>query len=196
MLGKASLVEGVFYEFIALPCSKYSMPLGVYRDRSQDRFRVFKGARLLDYLSRASPSRLYLLVPRDPILFYYSLAHELEEKFIEYPTGCPSPKWSLGVWYECLPEFSHKSGHEYHYICSGGLKLLGGEPSGLYSRVYGCFVELLVAYTKHLAGIEVDPSYLGMLVKCIERAGPGRGDLWGIALGLYESLKRGHGEGF
>jgi len=60
------VIEGIYYEFIGLPCgARVSMPLGVVAgDRPV--FFVYKGSRL--YGSLFTSGTMRLLSPRDPLL--------------------------------------------------------------------------------------------------------------------------------
>jgi len=160
----------VFYELIAFPCgARYSMPLGVY-SWNPGFFRVYTSTGMAR-VYRGGP--LLLLAPRDPILFLDSLEHRLEYE-VAYASGCPLPEPGLGAWYTCLGvPIAGEAGADW-YACVNPRRI-GGEPLQAYYRAYGCFVELLVIYTKLVAGAldSVPPGLVEGLQGCVERSARG-----------------------
>ncbi|MCE4619543.1 MAG: DUF447 family protein [Desulfurococcales archaeon] len=153
-----------FHEFIAFPCNtRYSTPLGLLGGPPWF-YRVYEGARLRGMRYDC----LVLLAPRDPLLFLESLDHDLEKR-VDYEGGIPVPSREMGSWYSCNPSLAAK-GVEYDlYYCNRLNPLLLAEYNG-YVRGYGCFVELLVLYTKVLAGVaEPGEEVLEYLEGCIRR---------------------------
>lgn len=188
MHGISSLfpLEGVYYEVIAAPCgARYTMPLGVVREGSTLKFRVYREAglaKILDHRER----RLLLLLPRDPLLYVESVEHRIEKRLL-YRGDCPEPDPELGAWVECTARYLGGQGGVHLYSCDA--KRLAGEPPG-YTRLHGCIVEALVVLTKIRAGAPLPAlpggveAYLEWLSWCIKRSGRGMYD------GLADSLLR------
>lgn len=165
-------IRGVYYEFIAIPCGhRYSMPLGLFFGDSPV-FRVYAGADLYKIL-KLNVSRLLLLSPVDPLSFYYSLNHSFESSLEWGVDGCPSLNSMLGAWYSCTPRLVGESMEFDIYECSSFTYLTGAPPP--YTRVMGCFIELLILLTKARAGVLEDSflEYAKWLRWCIERASRG-----------------------
>ncbi len=182
---------GTFWyrEFIAFPCVagfKYSMPLGLvlYDDLAYG--RVYRDAGL--YKLAGKMNCMLLLSPVDPLLFYRSLRHELEDK-IQYCGPCPCPDPRLGSWYSCAPQFYPDMGDFKPLTCANLKPQVSGRYNiTAYSRVYGCLVELLVYYTRVIAGVwRRSPIVEAYLADCAIRAS--RGDRR-IAKAVSEILQR------
>jgi len=160
----------VFYELVAFPCgARYSMPLGVY-SWDPGYFRVYHGTGMARAY-RGGP--LLLLAPRDPLLFLESLEHRLEQR-VPYYSGCPFQDPRLGAWYSCLGvPLARDPGADW-YACANPRRI-AGEPPHAYTRSYGCLVELLILYTKLLAGAlsELPPGLVEGLHRCVERSARG-----------------------
>ncbi|MEB3844217.1 MAG: hypothetical protein LRS48_00880 [Desulfurococcales archaeon] len=164
-----------YREFIAFPCVsgfKYSMPLGLLLYDSLAYGRVFRGAGLYRLAGRIDG--MLLLSPDDPLLFYKSLKHELENK-IKYCGSCPCPDPRLGSWYSCTPQLYSDTGDFKPLTCTNLKPQLSGlHTITAYSRVYGCLVELLVYCTRVLAGVwGRSPSVEAYLAGCAIRASRG-----------------------
>ena len=184
--------DGVYYEFVALPCGvRYSMPLGVLMG-STPSFRVYSSVGLYRLL-RSGVEEILLLSPRDVRLFWYSIVHSLED-LLKW-NSCPEADESLGAWYSCSPILTRSYNGYDVYECRG-FRFLGGYPP-VYSRVYGCFVELLVLYTKLRAGVKLNDvgGYVEWLSWCIERSSPRNRSLLNIANMVKERIYNILGEG-
>ncbi|MCE4609229.1 MAG: hypothetical protein F7C36_02470 [Desulfurococcales archaeon] len=164
-----------YREVIAVPCrvGGYSMPLGLRVYGDQAFFKVYRETGLSRVLEQDKPMALLLLYPNDPRCFYESLNHVLEEERLE-PSECPLLD-AEGCYRVCLSPLRVFGGIDYDiYSCSlsHGFHVSDMCSSIGYSRVYGCLLELLVYYTKVMAGITGLPGYeyLEGLKWCIERA--------------------------
>jgi len=188
------VIEGIYYEFIGLPCgARASMPLGVVAG-DQPTFFVYKGSRL--YGSLSTSGTLRLLSPRDPLLFVKSLRHELEQE-LQWSEGCPAVDESLGAWYDCRYRLLSLQKEGSSYVCDG-IRYLGGL-TGPFTRTYGCLVELLVLLTKARAGVweEWFLPYAKGLTWCVERSSRGSEKYVNAALEVLRELEgiRGKAEG-
>ena len=179
------MLEGAYSELIAMPCRRYTMPLGILA-LNPPTFKAYKGTGLSRILEEA-PTQLYLLAPRDPRLYWLSIEHKLED-LIEW-TPCPRPDPGMGAWYRCTPEKAEDRGEYTLYKCTGLEHLAGSPPP--YSRAHGCLVELMILYTKLRAGVRLgDPRcYARWLEWCVTRAAPGREDLASLASKLRNLIE-------
>ena len=186
--------RGVYYEFIAFPCNdkRYSMPLGVlYGERPG--FRVFEGTGLHRILARRG-GLIYLLSPRDPMLFVESVSHSLEKR-LAWEGSCPRVDQSLGSWFSCTAIYERTSGGADFYYCRDFTSL---SPSPFaYFRAYGCLVELLVLKTKVDAGVVGRDSleYARWLYWCVKRSSPGEERYARIALSILQGIEEALREG-
>ncbi|MGC9210323.1 MAG: hypothetical protein ACP5FT_03570 [Acidilobus sp.] len=165
------VIEGVYYEFIAVPCCvRATMPVGIFMG-PRPTFYLYRGTRLADLLPERG--RLRLLSPYDPIRFLQSLRHELEAE-IDWSGGCPRPDERLGAWYECSYALASTDERGSLYSCDG-LNMIAGSHVP-YTRTYGCLVELLVLLTKARAGVweEWYLPYAEGLAWCVRRSARGQ----------------------
>lgn len=184
----AHLADGVYSELIAVPCgARYTMPLGVLGGR-RPLFRVYQGTGLYSIL-RGAARTLYLLAPRDPVAYWMSIEHTLED-LIQWK-GCPAPDPGMGAWYKCIPTLARSEAGYDVYECRGLEHVAGSPPA--YTRAHGCLVELMVVYTKLRAGVRMEGvgEYARWLEWCVTRSAPMRDDLTALASklrGLVEDL--------
>ena len=164
-----------YREVIAVPCrlGEYSMPLGLRIYEGQAFFKVYRETGLSRVLENDRPMALILLYPNDPRCFYESLKHSLEKQKLEF-SECPLLNVE-GCYRTCLSPLRVFGGTDYDiYSCSlSRVSFIDDKCSNIgYNRVYGCFLELLVYYTKVMSGIRDLPgyTYLEGLKWCIERA--------------------------
>jgi len=162
---------GWFREFIAFDChTRAAAPLGV-AGRDPGVFRLYTGTRM-QRLYRGGP--LLLLAPRDPLAFYEAVRGDAWS-LAGGAAGCPEPDTRLGSWFHCVGSLA-ATGPPYDvYLCPGGPRPMALAPWEGYTRVYGCLVELLVAATKALAGVQVPRGYAEGLAWCARRASAGDG---------------------
>lgn len=177
------LKPGVFFEFVAVIASDTTMtaPLGLYKPASSPRpiIRIFPGTRLSTHASEAY--ELCMVSPYDVAAFYDALRGVLAlHRARSLGIDCPRAE---GVVVEAVVAGRRREGE---------LVVLELEPvdtyySGLprpYTRLYGCTVELLIAWSrlKYWAS-RVRPVDCGAVAgaarqaeaaaDCISRAAPG-----------------------
>ncbi|MEB3780493.1 MAG: DUF447 family protein [Desulfurococcales archaeon] len=186
------MISGFYYEFISFPYGyRYSMPLGILWSKNPT-FKVYNNTRLYSILRDNLDNELFnllLLSPIDPKLYYFSLIHDLEKR-INYHNGeHPILDKELGAWYLCKPTFKDSRDKVDIYECKSFKHLIGSPPP--YSRAMGCFVELLVVYTKVMAGVKPPfhlKSYLEGLNWCIHRSSPNDKDLQRISINIINRI--------
>ncbi len=186
--------RGVYYEFIAFPCGgrPYSMPLGVlFGERPS--FRVFEGTGLHGILARRG-GLIYLLSPLDPLLFVESVGHSLE-RLLAWEGSCPRVEPSLGSWFSCTAVYERTSGGADFYYCREFRNL--SSSLLVYSRTYGCLVELLILKTKAEAGVIGKESleYARWLYWCVKRSSPGEEKYARVALSILQGIEKALGLG-
>ncbi len=170
------------------------MPLGIlWRDNPE--FRVYAETRLYDILNHSigdKPFKLLLLAPIDPLLYYQSLTHRLEQSIKYDKSGCPDVSQAdIGAWYLCKPVIKSRNDNASIHECIEFKHLKGVPPP--YSRSMGCFVELLVIYTKIRAGVEIPlelKPYVNGLLWCISRSSPYNRELYNISKNIVNYINK------
>jgi hypothetical protein len=143
---KELLIEGVVYEFIAIPCGyKYTMPLGL-RWGDPPIAKVYRGTGLYSILKSADVERIVLYSPANPLDFVLSITHELDK---DVTAECEPPRPYM-IKYSCWPRVRADREDYIELECPGEI----GEGIPLpYSRLYGAIIEILVIASKVGAGV-------------------------------------------
>jgi hypothetical protein len=164
---KELLVEGVVYEFIAIPCGyRYTMPLGL-RWGDPPRAKVYRGTGLYSILKSGNVERIILYAPTNPLDFALSVTHELDK---EVGLECEPPRPYI-VMYNCQPRATVDKGDYIELECPG--EIIEGTPIP-YSRLYGAIIEILVAASKVGAGV-LGGEFASNCMQCSEWAARGAG---------------------
>ena len=176
---RPGFMHGVYHEMVSVACgARYTMPLGILVGHGGPVFKLYPGAGLGRILVRGV-DRLLLIAPRDPRVFWASIEHRLEDE-LEWP--CPKPDPEVGAWYECRPRLLRVEDDGVAWYECSVFKHLAGYPP-VYTRSYGCLVELMILYTKARAGVRIDGvrDHARYLEWCVARSSPWNKDLVNLA---------------